>query len=93
MARAPILLQRGILAGLIGAKVSQGDPTLLWTVDDSGWIYECRLTIPGAATYHGYPVLPNEAISRAVIVRYLSYVYAAAPNLIVSAQQVQARYS
>ena len=40
--RLPNLLRRGILAGLVGANDAKGDPTLVWTVDDNGWIYEAE---------------------------------------------------
>lgn len=94
MARVPNLLRRGILAGLIGHNDRQGDPTLLWTVDDNGWIYEGRLTIPSQALYHGYPVLRTEAVARVVIARYIQYVYSRNIDALVrSAQEVQGRYS
>jgi hypothetical protein len=94
MRRVPDLLKRGITAGLIGQNSSQGDPTLLWTVDDNGWIYEARLTIPGQALYHGYPVLPNEAIARHVIVRYTDWIYDCGHlELHSSLQHLQERYS
>ena len=32
--RIPQLLQRGVAAGLFGDLMSQGDPTMLWTIDD-----------------------------------------------------------
>ncbi len=94
MQRVPVLLRRGILAGLVGHNDAQGDPTLVWTVDDTGWIYEARITIPGRALYHGYPVLRNEAIARPVIARYIQYVYGMSVGaLIPSAQRLQERYS
>jgi hypothetical protein len=70
IARAPVLLNRGILAGLIGHIDKQGDPTVLWTVDDNGWIYEGRITVPTQALYHAYPLLPNDAFAKKVIERY-----------------------
>jgi hypothetical protein len=89
---APDLLRRGILAGLVGHNCSQGDPTLLWTVDNNGWIYEMRLTVPSRAIYHGYPVLQTEAIARMVIARYIAHVFDRAMALHASAQRLQARY-
>ena len=74
MPRAPMLLMRGINAGLFGKKRKKGDPGLLWSVDDNGWIYEAQITNPGYAVYHAYPVLPNEAIARKVLVRYTDFV-------------------
>ena len=67
--RIPQLLRRGIDAGLFGDLIRQGDPTMLWTLDDDGWIYELRQTIPGRAVYHGYPLLPTNALGRKVIAR------------------------
>ncbi|MDI1265555.1 MAG: hypothetical protein PS018_20100 [bacterium] len=76
MPRAATLLRRGIDAGLFGKKSKKGDPGLLWSVDDNGWIYEAQITNPGYAVYHAYPVLPNEAIARKVLMRYADYVVA-----------------
>jgi hypothetical protein len=74
MARAPQLLKRGILAGLWGDKRKKGDPSLLWSVDDNGWIYEAAATNPGYGWYHAYPVLETEAVARRVLARYVEYV-------------------
>ena len=72
--RIPDLLRRGIVAGLFGDLEAQGDPTMLWTVDDSGWIYELRLTNPGQALYHDYPMLPSNALGRQVIARFAGWI-------------------
>jgi hypothetical protein len=85
MTRTPLLLQRGILAGLIGHNDKQGDPTLIWTVDDNGWIYEGRITIPGQALYHGYPILPSDAVGKIVIARYTQWVYNQDNNQLINA--------
>ena len=74
MPRAKPLLLRGIEAGLFGKTMKKGDPGLLWTVDDNGWIYEAQLTNPGYGVYHGYPVLPNEAIAKSVLARYADFI-------------------
>jgi hypothetical protein len=76
MTLAPELLRRGVLAGLLGHNEKGGDPTLLWTVDDRGWVFEARITIPTQAVYHGYPLLDGDAFARKVIARYSEYVYA-----------------
>lgn len=62
MARIPALIARGLSAGLVG--------TNLWTVDDSGWIYEARLTNAAQSQYHAYPVRPAEAIAEPVYRRF-----------------------
>lgn len=69
----PILLRRGIRAGLIGKLMVQGVPTILWTVADDGWIFEARVTNSGQADYHGYPVRPSEAIAEIVYRRFTQW--------------------
>jgi len=94
LVRAPDLLQRGISAGLFGHKNKKGDPSLLWTVDDNGWIYEACITNPGYGDYHAYPVLRNEAIARKVLARYREYVENAnEPALEPSLKNAEDRYS
>ena len=73
MPRLPALLERGVLAGLVSDRDNQGDPAILWTVDDDGWIYEARITTPTQAVYHGYPLLPGDAFARKVISRFDHY--------------------
>lgn len=73
MTRVGLLLRRGIMAGLWSENVSHGDPSRLWTIDDNGWIYEIRITIPGRAQYHAYPLLPNDAFTREVLARFIDW--------------------
>jgi hypothetical protein len=68
MALVPKLIQRGLRAGLIG--------TNLWTVGDSGWIFEARVTNVAQSEYHGYPVRPSEAIAEPVYRRYCAWAQA-----------------
>lgn len=94
MSRVPRLLARGVRAGLVGARLRDGDPALLWTVDDDGWIYEARLTVAGQAIYHAFPILTRDAVARRVIARYLAYVYESGDaELAASAANVQDRYA
>lgn len=91
------LLQRGIDAGLFGDLVRQGDPTMLWTLDNDGWIYELRQTIPGRALYHGYPLLPTNALGRKVIARFESWYLSLAPTqrqpaILAALRSAQERY-
>jgi hypothetical protein len=69
MAEIPRLIERGLKAGLIG--------TNLWTVSDSGWIFEGRLTNAIRSEYHGYPVRPAEAIAEPVYRRFRAWAAAA----------------
>jgi len=67
--RIPSLLVRGVMLGLWSDQNNGGTPSLLWTLDESGWIFELRITNSGQAQYHGYPVLPSDAFARHVLVR------------------------
>ena len=74
-ARTVDLLRRGITAGLFGDLYRHDEPTMLWTVDDNGWIYELRHTVPGRAIYHGYPLIPTNALGRKVIARFEAWLF------------------
>ena len=65
MARIPMLTTRGITARLVGTNI--------WTVDDTGWIFEARLTNSEQTEYHGYPVRPNEPIAEPVFRRFKAW--------------------
>lgn len=67
--RIPTLLNRGVMLGLWSDQSSGDVPSLLWTIDESGWIFELRITNSGQAQYHGYPILPGDAFARHVLVR------------------------
>ncbi len=67
--RVPFLLRRGVMLGLWSDQNSGDAPSLLWTIDDTGWIFELRITNAGQAQYHGYPILPGDAFARHVLVR------------------------
>ena len=69
MAEIPMLIRRGIRAGLIGHT-----QRIIWTVADDGWIFEARETNRATAEFHGYPVLPTEAIAHAVFDRFSDWV-------------------
>ena len=73
MATLPVLLRRGLRAGLVGEVETQGIPTIIWTVADNGWIFEARITNVGRAEYHGYPVRASEAIARIVYDRFANW--------------------
>lgn len=75
MPRVGRLLKRGMLAGLVGHIETKGDPTLIWTVDDNGWVYEGRITTATQALYHGYPLLSSDALAKIVIARYAVWAY------------------
>jgi hypothetical protein len=93
MSRARELLRRGILAGLVGHIDSRGEPSLVWTVDDNGWIYEGRITIPTQAAYHAYPVLPSDAFAKKIIARYTHWVYDHHNHqLVINLQNARERY-
>jgi len=45
--RIPALLVRGVMLGLWSDQNNGGAPGLLWTLDESGWIFELRITNSG----------------------------------------------
>ena len=67
MDRIPILMDRARNAGLLGTRI--------WTVDDTGWIYELVITNATQKQYHGYPVRPSEAIARQVFDRFQAWAF------------------
>jgi hypothetical protein len=67
MAAIPTMINRGLEAGLVGAK------GIIWSVADNGWIFEARLTNIEQAEYHGYPVRPSEAIAERVYRRFVAW--------------------
>lgn len=69
IARIPALLARGVMLGLWSEQGSDCTPDLLWTIDDTGWIFELRITNSGQSQYHGYPVLTGDAFARQVLTR------------------------
>lgn len=44
------------MLGLWSDQHNKDAPSLLWTLDESGWIFELRITNPGLLQYHGYPI-------------------------------------
>lgn len=54
----PDLLVRARRAALIG--------TLIWTVDDNGWIYELECTNQVQNEHHGYPLRGGDATAEVV---------------------------
>lgn len=67
--RIPALLVRGVMLGLWSDQDNAEAPNLLWTLDESGWIFELRITNSDQAQYHGYPVLRGDAFARHVLIR------------------------
>lgn len=68
MSEVPTLIQRGIRAGLIGHT-----GRILWTVSNDGWIFEARETNRDTDQFHGYPILPEEAIAQLVFDRFSAW--------------------
>ena len=62
------MMHRGIRAGLIGHT-----GRILWTIADDGWIFEARETNRDVSEFHGYPVLPEEAIAGLVFGRFAAW--------------------
>lgn len=60
--RIGALFDRAKMAGLIG--------NLMWTVDDTGWIYELQVTNQVQNEWHGYPLLPNDVFAPQIWMRF-----------------------
>ena len=69
MDEVSMLIRRGIRAGLIGYT-----QRIIWTVADDGWFFVAREANRDTAEFHGYPILPSEAIARAVFNRFSVWV-------------------
>lgn len=89
-ARIPALLIRGVMLGLWSEQGSDGTPDLLWTIDDTGWIFELRITNSGQSQYHGYPVLTGDAFARHVLNRAREVAFASCQFPIDGDQNVRA---
>lgn len=67
--RIPALLKRGVMLGLWSDQGHEDAPSLIWTIDDNGWIFELRITNATQAEYHGYPVLQTDAFAKQVLIK------------------------
>jgi hypothetical protein len=87
-------LERGVRAGLLGKYTDDhGNPTPIWAISDSGWIFEARITLAVTSVYHGYPVLQNDATALAVLARFSDWVHANdATDLQVCLEALDRRY-
>jgi len=65
LTRIPALLERAAAACLIG--------NLIWTVDDTGWIYQLEVTNHIQNEWHGYPLLPSDPFARQVWERFAKW--------------------
>jgi hypothetical protein len=61
------------MANLVSENTIQGDHKLVWMVDDNGWIHEARITTPGRGDYHGYPLLPGDAMATKILTRFANW--------------------
>ncbi|WP_145923895.1 hypothetical protein [Pseudomonas citronellolis] len=84
------LLKRGVMLGLWSDQKDGDVPSLLWTVDETGWIFELRITNSDQALYHGYPLLPEDAFARHILARARSVAFTDGEFPIGQDQGVQA---
>lgn len=63
--RIPALLDRAKRAALLG--------TLIWTVDDNGWVYELQVTNEAQNQHHGYPLLPSDPFAPDVVSKFTAW--------------------
>lgn len=62
LVRIPALFGRAAAARLFG--------NLIWTIDDTGWIYELAVTNRVRNEWHGYPLLKDDTFARQVWDRF-----------------------
>lgn len=65
--RIPALFARARAAGLVG--------NLMWTVDDTGWIYELQNSNSVLNEWHGYPLLPSDTFAPKIWNRYREWAH------------------
>ena len=64
------LLRKGAKLGLISVQQRNGFPQIIWAVSPNGIVLEAQLDNEEAATYHGYPVDPNNPLAKEVVSRW-----------------------
>ena len=84
----PRLLRRGVRAGLLGREGAPAEPRVMWTIGDDGWVFECRITHSGRALYHGYPLLPGDAMASKVISHFEQWVYGATTEILYACDRM-----
>ena len=70
MTRAQTILRNGIAAGLVG---KDNGKRMVWGIDQTGWVFEARITNPTQHIYHGYPVRASEAVAEYVLARFATW--------------------
>lgn len=78
----PGIIDRSLRAGLVGRN------GIIWAIADDGWIFEARITIPGQAQYHGYPVRSTEAIAQPVYERFAKWTAASGNQQAIQAAEI-----
>lgn len=63
LSRIPDLFDRSRRAGLLDK--------LIWTVDNTGWVYELQITNSGQNCWHGYPLFLQDEFAKTLI-RYFT---------------------
>lgn len=91
--RIPVLLKRGVMLGLWSDQARGVYPSLLWTIDDSGWVFELRITNSEQAQYHGYPLLRADAFVKNVLARARAVAFSDDHSPIDEDQNVRAAIS
>lgn len=88
-----VLLARCLGAALVGDRWEGPGPKELWTVSDSGWIFEAQKTNPDTAEYHGYPMALNDPLAQDVYDRFASWAASVADSPAQeAAKKCRARY-
>jgi len=68
--QAQLLLQQGVLRGLISLQERSGFPQNIWAVSQNGVALEAQLDNEQTGTYHGYPLQESDPLSREILHRW-----------------------
>lgn len=60
------MFRRGILMGMFSSFPRDGIPKYVWSVDDTGEVYEAKLS-PGTSDYKGYRLEEEDAMRSMVL--------------------------
>ncbi|WP_073109317.1 hypothetical protein [Pollutimonas bauzanensis] len=60
------LVESGIKCGLFSEPRVDGFPKFIWSVSDSGEVFEAKTDANGTGEYHGYPLEDEDAMCRYV---------------------------
>lgn len=82
------MMRIGVMAGLIAEVEAGENPRMLWAVARNGWVYEARVTNAGQPSYHGYPLLPGDAMATKVVRRFEQWIHASDDDTLYACEEL-----